>query len=87
MEEPDPNTGYNFGASRESRKMMAWGGTAAKDPQNGTGKVSRVYDLSTGPKYWTGNYDLTTADLDGDGTMASAASVGARQHDRIPPDV
>jgi hypothetical protein len=28
-DEPDPDTGYNFGEQRESRKLVAWGGTTA----------------------------------------------------------
>src|SRR5678816_4063956 len=27
------------------------------------------YDLSAGPEFWTDNYDITTADLDGDGVL------------------
>jgi hypothetical protein len=51
-DEPDPDTGYNFGVERQSRKLMAWGGTAPDDPQGGTGMESRVwfYDLSAGAK-------------------------------------
>jgi hypothetical protein len=54
----DPDTGYNFGAARSSRKMIAWGGSS-----------SRVwfYDLSAGPEAWTGNYDVDNLDLDGNG--------------------
>lgn len=68
MDEVDPDTGYNFGAERESRKIIAWGGTAPDDPQGGTGKESRLwfYDLSAGPESWTDNWDLDDADLDGD---------------------
>ena len=28
--EPDPDTGYNFGVERDSRKIIAWGGTTAE---------------------------------------------------------
>jgi len=68
-DEADPDTGYNFGAERQSRKIIAWGGTAANDPQGGTGAESRVwfYDLSAGPESWTDNWDLDDADVDGDG--------------------
>ena len=30
-DEPDPDTGYNFGEERESRKLIAWGGTTPDD--------------------------------------------------------
>jgi hypothetical protein len=56
-DEPDPDTGYNFGQLRSSRKMIAWGGS-----------VSRLwfYDLSAGPEAWAGNWNVDDADLDGD---------------------
>lgn len=69
--EPDPETGYNFGLSRQSRKMIAWGGTSVDDPQDGMGAlgVRRIWfhDLSAGPEYWTGNWNVMTGDIDGDG--------------------
>ena len=57
-DQPDPDTGYNFGKSRDSRKMIAWGGSQ-----------SRIwfYDLSAGPEAWTNNWNVTDADVDGDG--------------------
>ena len=36
-DEPDPDTGYDFGVQRDSRKMIAWGGTTADDEENGLG--------------------------------------------------
>jgi hypothetical protein len=62
---PDPDTGYNFGQNRASRKIVAWGGT----PPAGSDPVKRVwfYDFSAGPESWNGNYDITNADVDGDG--------------------
>lgn len=68
-DEADPDTGYRFGEERESRKIIAWGGTAPDDPQGGTGSESRVwfYDLSAGPESWTDNWNLDDADVDGDG--------------------
>jgi hypothetical protein len=68
-DEPDADTGYNFGLLRQSRKIIAWGGTTADDAEGGPATTSRVwfYDLSAGPEFWTDNYDITTADLDGDG--------------------
>jgi len=70
LDEPDPDTGHNFG-NRSSRKLIAWGGTPVDDEESGAGqkKDARVwfYDLSAGPEAWTLNYDLTNADADGDG--------------------
>jgi len=67
--EPDPDTGYDFGANRDSRKLIAWGGTTADDEETGLGATRRVWfhDLSAGPESWTANYDVTSADVDGDG--------------------
>jgi hypothetical protein len=56
-DEPDPDTRYNFGQLRDSRKMVAWGGSHGR---------SWFYDFSAGPEAWAGNYDVDTADLDGD---------------------
>jgi len=55
---PDPDTGYNFGLLRASRKMVAWGGSHGR---------TWFYDLSAGPDSWSGNYDVDNADVDGDG--------------------
>ena len=67
--EPDPDTGYNFGELRESRKIVAWGGTTADDEEDGLGSTRRVWfhDLSAGPEEWGGNWNVDDADLDGDG--------------------
>ncbi|MEV4347413.1 hypothetical protein AB0J83_23400 [Actinoplanes sp. NPDC049596] len=67
--EPDPDTGYDFGANRDSRKVIAWGGTTADDEETGLGRTRRVWfhDLSAGPESWTANFDVTNADVDGDG--------------------
>jgi len=56
--EPDPDTGYNFGEQRPSRKMIAWGGSSSR---------SWFYDLSAGPEAWTSNFDVDNADIDGNG--------------------
>jgi hypothetical protein len=56
-DEPDPDTLYNFGALRSSRKLISWGGTNSR---------LWFYDLSAGPEAWSGNYDVDNADLDGD---------------------
>lgn len=57
-DQPDIDTGFNFGDALNSRKMIAWGGTS-----------SRVwfYDLSAGPESWTTNWNVDDADVDGDG--------------------
>ena len=69
--EPDPDTGYDFGALSDDRKIVAWGGTTPDDEETGLGGrgVHRVwfYDLSAGPEAWAGNYDVDNPDLDGDG--------------------
>jgi hypothetical protein len=69
--EPDPDTGYDFGLLRHSRKIVAWGGTAPDDEESGYGGgvAHRVwfYDLSAGPESWGGSYEVTSADIDGDG--------------------
>ena len=68
--EPDPDTGYDFGLLRDTRKIVAWGGTTPDDEETGLGRrgVHRVwfYDLSAGPESWAGNFDVTNPDLDGD---------------------
>ncbi|HEY7515895.1 MAG TPA: hypothetical protein VIC87_15510 [Vicinamibacteria bacterium] len=56
-DEPDPDTRYNFGRERDSRKMVAWGGTHGR---------RWFYDFSAGPEAWGGSYDVDEADLDGD---------------------
>jgi hypothetical protein len=58
-DEPDPDTGYNFGLRRATRKMISWGGTHSR---------SWFYDFSAGPESWGGSYNITDADLDGDGS-------------------
>ncbi|MFV2018405.1 hypothetical protein [Micromonospora sp. LOL_023] len=67
--EPDPDTGYNFGAERDSRKISAWGGTTADDEENGLGSTRRIWfhDLSAGPESWTENWNVDDPDLDGNG--------------------
>lgn len=68
-DEPDPDTGYNFGVERDSRKIIAWGGTTANDEENGLGSTRRVWfhDLSAGPESWTDNWNVDEPDLDGNG--------------------
>jgi hypothetical protein len=57
-DEPDPDTGYNFGEIRPTRKMIAWGGSHSR---------LWFYDLSAGPEAWTDNWNVDTPDLDGNG--------------------
>ena len=69
--EPDPDTDYNFGVQRSTRKITAWGGTPDNDEEDG-GKFSdtnRVwfYDLSSGPDGWQDGWNVDDADADGDG--------------------
>ena len=67
--EPDPDTGFNFGRLSDSRKLIAWGGTTAEDEENGRGPASRVWfhDLSAGPHSFTDNWNVDQPDLTGDG--------------------
>ena len=67
-DEPDPDTGFNFGVETQSRKLIAWGGTTPDDEENGLGRLRRVwfYDLSAGPESWTDNWNVDDADLNGD---------------------
>lgn len=67
--EPDPDTGYDFGLNRASRKIIAWGGTTPDDEETGLGSrgINRVwfYDLSAGPEAWTTNWVVDTQNLYG----------------------
>jgi hypothetical protein len=67
--EPDPDTGFNFGAELDSRKLIAWGGTPADDEEDGRGTTRRVWfhDLSAGPESWTANWNVDDPDLDDNG--------------------
>jgi hypothetical protein len=69
--EPDPDTGYDFGINRQTRKVIAWGGTAAADEETGLGSRGErrvwFHDLSAGPESWTSNWNVDNADVDGDG--------------------
>jgi hypothetical protein len=62
-DEPDPDTGYNFGELRDSRKLIAWGGTTPDDEESGLGSLHRIwfYDLSAGPEGWTDNWAIDAA--------------------------
>ncbi len=67
--EPDPDTGYDFGLNRGSRKLIAWGGTTPDDEETGLGSrgENRVwfYDLSAGPEAWTANWVVDKRNLYG----------------------
>ena len=67
-DEPDPDTGYNFGEERDSRKLIAWGGTTADDEESGLGSTQRIWfhDLSAGPDSFTDNWNVDDPDLTGD---------------------
>lgn len=69
--EPDPDTGFNFGRQTDSRKLIAWGGTTAEDEENGLGRTRRVWfhDLSAGPHSFTDNWNVDDPDLNGDGQV------------------
>lgn len=56
----DPDTGYNFGEIRQTRKIIAWGGSYGR---------TWFYDLSAGPEAWTDNWNVDDADMDGGGDI------------------
>ncbi len=85
--EPDPDTGFDFGANRDSRKLMAWGGTTADDEETGLGATRRVWfaDLSAGPdaklstsRTWTATVSRTTACRPPGSTPTAASGHPAR---------
>ncbi len=63
-DEPDPDTDYNFGVQRQTRKIIAWGGTTPDDEESGLGSTHRIwfYDLSAGPEAWTDNWNVDDPD-------------------------
>ncbi|NKQ52858.1 hypothetical protein HFP15_08185 [Amycolatopsis sp. K13G38] len=67
--ETDPDTGVDAGLLGDRFKLTGWGGTAATDPEEGTGAVRRIWfsDLSAGPENKTGSWNVDDADLNGDG--------------------
>ena len=71
--EVEPDTGHDFGAARQTRKIIAWGGTTADDGETGLGARGEhriwFYDLSAGPEAWTDNWNVDSPDLDGDGEV------------------
>ena len=67
-ESTDIDSGFNWGAIEENQ-MIAYGGTAHDDPEDGAGVRHRIWfhDLSAGPDWGTANWDVDDADFDGDG--------------------
>jgi hypothetical protein len=68
--EPDADTGVDAGEA-DSRKIIAWGGTTDDDEEGGLDGTHRIwfYDLSAGPEFWTDNWNLTDADVDGNDVL------------------
>jgi hypothetical protein len=64
-DQPDPDTGYNFGRLSDSRRMTSWGGSS--------GRIW-FHDLSAGPEAWTGSWNVDDDDLDGDSVYDSRIS-------------
>ena len=101
--EPDPDTGYDFGRNRQSRKTIAWGGTPIKaadgDEETGLSSTRRIWfhDLSAGPESWTENWLVDGGDADGDGTddyimpavweYLKAGGLGARENRNLASDL
>ena len=58
-DEPEPESGFNFGAI-DTGKLIAWGGSTPDDPQTGLGELRRVWfhDLSAGPDWRTQGWNL-----------------------------
>lgn len=54
-DEPDPDTGHNFG-EMDSRQMIAWGGSHSR---------LWFHDLSAGPEFNTDNWNVDDPDLNG----------------------
>ena len=59
-DDPDPDTGVNFGQVYDQTKMIAWGGSYGR---------TWFYDLSAGPEAWSSNWDINTSNVDGDSAM------------------
>jgi hypothetical protein len=57
-DEPDPDTGVNFGAVLEQTKVSAWGGGTTR---------TWFYDMSAGPEWRTSNWNVDDQDVTGDG--------------------
>jgi len=57
-DEPDPDTGVNFGAALDQTKVIAWGGGSSR---------TWFYDMSAGPDWRTTNWNVDDRDVNGDG--------------------
>lgn len=55
-DEPDPDTGHNFGAE-DTHRLVAWGGSTSR---------TWFYDLSAGPDSLTFGWNVDDADINGD---------------------
>ena len=68
--EADPDTGVDF-AAYPDRDLIAWGGTTADDEETGLGPAGThriwFHDLSAGPDFRSGGWNVDDADLDFDG--------------------
>ena len=62
-ESVETDTRVDFG-QRSSRRTVAWGGTPSQD--QASARRIWFYDQSANPDYWTGAWNVTDADLDGD---------------------
>ena len=62
-ESVESDTGVDFG-QRSSRRTVAWGGTPSSD--QASARRIWFYDQSANPDYWTGAWNVSSSDLDGD---------------------
>ena len=83
-DDPDPDTGFNFGATSR-RAITSWGGTSSR---------TWFYDYSAGPEWNTDNWVVDAQDLDGDGNedyrmppIWEYAANGYRSADRLGFDM
>ena len=74
-----PGQPFSLGLTARGQ-VSAWGGDTPDDPQHPLAQLARIwfYDVSAGPDYTSGNWDLTTQEPPGD-TMDGIAQ------DRLPP--
>jgi hypothetical protein len=68
--DPDPDTGFVNG-NLDTLWRISFGGTTQDDEETGLGTLGThriwFHDLSAGPDFWTGNWDVDHLDADGDG--------------------
>jgi hypothetical protein len=84
--EPDPDTGKNFGVVQDRTKVVAWGGTARDDAQDSSASTKRVwfYDLSAGPDSLTGSWNVDDTCYMWGYAPQAQTQTGATTY-RIPP--